>query len=357
MTNKDTGPDPVDGLHETAPDEVAKFDQGRLSPYRRLQAFLNERPTIAPVIVLILSIAVFSAIAGSKFLHPYNLSLVLQQVTIIGTLGLAQTLVILTAGIDLSVGVIMVLSSIVAGNLAATLGLPTPIAFAGGFGVGFGIGAINGFLVSYTRLPPFIVTLGMFSMIGAMVIFVSGAQTIRAQDVKEVAPALQWTGIAFSIGAARVTLGSILMLLLAGGLWFMLARTAFGRHILAVGDDPGAARLVGINVNKTIFSVYALAGVICAIGGWQLIGRVGAISPSSGQLANLESITAVVIGGTSLFGGRGSVVGTLIGALIVGVFRNGLALSGADVLWQEFSVGLLVILAVLFDQWIRRGAQ
>ena len=153
-----------------------------------------------------------------------------------------------------------------------------------------------------------------------------------------------------------VTYGSILMVLLALAVWYVLNRTAFGRHVYATGDDPDAARLAGISPNRTLIAVYTLAGLICAIAAWVLIGRIGGVSPQAGQTANLNSITAVVIGGTSLFGGRGSIVGTLVGALIVGVFRNGLALSGLEVLWQEFTVGVLIIVAVTLDQWIRRVA-
>ena len=127
-----------------------------------------------------------------------------------------------------------------------------------------------------------------------------------------------------------VTYGSMLMVVLAALLWYVLNRTAFGRHVYATGDDPDAARLSGINTDRTLIAVYALAGLICAIAAWVLIGRIGGVSPQAGQTANLNSITAVVIGGTSLFGGRGSILGTLFGALIVGVFRNGLALSGLD---------------------------
>ena len=144
--------------------------------------------------------------------------------------------------------------------------------------------------------------------------------------------------------------------MLAALVWYILNRTAFGRHVYATGDDPDAARLAGINTNRTLLAVYAIAGLICAVAGWVLIGRIGAVSPLSGGTANLDSITAVVIGGTSLFGGRGSIVGTLVGALIVGVFRNGLALAGVDALWQEFTVGVLIIVAVTIDQWIRRSS-
>jgi fructose transport system permease protein len=144
------------------------------------------------------------------------------------------------------------------------------------------------------------------------------------------------------------------MVLLAAIVSYILNRTAFGRHIYATGDEPDSARLAGINTDRTLVAVYGLAGFVCAIAAWVLIGRIGGVSPQAGQTANLDSITAVVIGGTSLFGGRGSIVGTLVGALIVGVFRNGLALSGLEVLWQDFTVGVLIIVAVTLDQWIRK---
>jgi fructose transport system permease protein len=151
-----------------------------------------------------------------------------------------------------------------------------------------------------------------------------------------------------------VTYGSILMVALYAIFWFVLRWTAFGTHLFATGDDANAARLAGIQTRRTLMSVYSLAGILCAIAGWVLIGRTGVISSQSGYNSNLDSITAVVIGGTSLFGGRGSLLGTMIGALIVGTFRNGLALYGVDVLWQEVTIGVLIIIAVTIDQWIRK---
>jgi fructose transport system permease protein len=316
----------------------------------------------------VLGVVIFSLIVGQKFFAPFNLSLVLQQVTIIAILGIAQTLIILTAGIDLSVGVIMILSSVVMGRTAVVYGVPLAIAFPLGLLAGFLCGLVNGLIITLLRLPPFIVTLGTWSIFGALNIFYSRSETIRQQDIEAVAPFLQWTGtiikpydVFLSMGlevpwlkGSVITYGSILMIVLAAAVWYLLNRTAFGRHVYATGDDPDAARLAGINTNRTLIWVYALAGLICAIAAWVLIGRIGGVSPQAGQTANLDSITAVVIGGTSLFGGRGSIVGTLIGALIVGVFRNGLALSGLDLLWQEFTVGVLIIVAVTLDQWIRR---
>ncbi len=337
---------------------VAPAGSGEAKPstLRRLHALLHDNPTIVPFIVLLLAVALFSAIVGRRFFHPFNLSLVLQQVTIIAIVGTAQTLVILIAGIDLSVGAIMVLASVVMGRLGVIDGVPMILAFPLGLMVGVACGAANGALVALLRLPPFIVTLGTWSIFGALNLWYSRSETIRQQDVEVAAPFLQFLGTAFRFWGARLTCGSLLMLALAALVWYLLRRTAFGRHVHATGDDPDAARLAGIDVTRVVVAVYTIAGLICAVAGWALIGRIGAISAISGGTANLDSITAVVIGGTSLFGGRGSIIGTLIGALIVGVFRNGLALAGANALWQEFAIGLLIIIAVAIDQWIRKVA-
>ena len=253
----------------------------------------------------------------------------------------------------------MIFSSVVMGRLSVLNGVPIVVAFPIGLLVGMACGYVNGLLVTYLRLPPFIVTLGTWSIFGALNIAYSHSETIRQQDIEQAVPFLQFAGSVIKFAGLRgavLTYGSIMMVILALVLWYVLNRTAFGRHVYATGDDPDSARLAGINTNRTLLAVYTLAGLISAFAGWVLIGRIGAVSAIAGQTANLDSITAVVIGGTSLFGGRGSIVGTLIGALIVGVFRNGLALAGLDVVWQEFTVGVLIIVAVTLDQWIRRVA-
>jgi fructose transport system permease protein len=344
----------VDQVLKKADQSVASFDEDEATPLRRLQHFLHAHPTAIPGIVLVLAIIFFSLVAGQKFLHPFNFSLVLQQVTIIGIVGVAQTLIVLTAGIDLSVGAIMVLSSVVMGKFAVAVGLPVPIAFFCGLITGTLCGVVNGLLVTKLRLPPFIVTLGTWSIFFALNLWYSGSESIRSQDIATSTAFLQYTGTPIVIGQARITYGSILMLGLVALFWYILNWTSFGRHVYAIGDDPEAAQLAGIRTNGLLLAVYAIAGFICAVAGWALIGRIGSVSPQAGYTANLDSITAVVIGGTSLFGGRGSIIGTLIGALIVGVFRNGLALWGIDVLWQEFAVGVLIIVAVSIDQWLRR---
>jgi fructose transport system permease protein len=332
----------------------ASFDEDHVSLGKRVQRFLHSYPTTVPFVVLLLGLLLGCTVNYSHFVTGSNLSTVLTQVTIIGILGIAQTLVILTAGIDLSVGVIMVISSVAMGRLAVIDGVPVLIAFPLGLICGLFFGWLNGALVTRMRMPPFIVTLGTLSIIGALNTFYSRSETIRTQDIEEKAPFLQLMGIPFNIGSARIILASFLLIVLAVVFWYVLNRTAYGRHIYATGDDPEAARLAGINTDRILLSVYVLAGFIAAIAGWALIGRIGAISPTAGANGNLDSITAVVIGGTSLFGGRGSIVGTLIGALIVGVFRSAVSLAGLDVLWQEFAIGVLIIVAVALDQWIRR---
>jgi fructose transport system permease protein len=347
---------------------VASFEDDRRGPLRTIQGFLHDFPTTIPFIVLLVGAAAFAFAAEGKFLSPLNLSVVLQQVTIIAILGIAQTLIILTAGIDLSVGAIMILCHVVMGRTAVVYGWPVEMAFALGLVVGLACGMLNGVIVTALKLPPFIVTLGTWSIFGALNTWYSRSETIRAVDMEATAPFLLWMGkliklydlvkytgldLPFLKGWV-VTYGSLLMIALALLVSYLLTRTAFGRHVYATGDDPDSARLSGIGTTRTLIAVYALAGFICAIAAWVLIGRIGGVSPQAGLTANLDSITAVVIGGTSLFGGRGSIIGTLFGALIVGVFRNGLALSGLEVLWQDFAVGVLIIVAVTIDQWIRK---
>lgn len=344
----------LEGAPDQSESQIAAFESHEKTVLDRVQHFLHRNPTMVPVIVLVLSIIAFGVVAGDNFFSAFNLSLIMQQVSIIGILAAAQSLVILTAGIDLSVGAIMVLMSVIMGNLAVTLGLPAPIAIAIGFVGGAAAGAMNGILVTRFKLPPFIVTLGTWNIFFALNLWLSRAQSIRSQDIDNLAPLLKFFGQAIRIGGAQFTYGSILMVIIFAALWYMLNRTAWGRHVYAIGDDREAAQLSGIQTGRTLTSVYVLAGLVCGIGAWASIGRVGSVSPQSFQEANLQSITAVVIGGISLFGGRGSIIGPLMGALIVGVFNSGLRLAGVDVLWQVFAIGWLTIIAVAIDQWIRK---
>ena len=332
---------------------VASFEEERRSFLQNVQHFLHGNPTIVPVIVLIVSVLIFGAIADN-FLTSFNLSLIIGQVTIIGILGIAQTLIILTAGIDLSVAAIMMLCSVIMGGLAVGVGLPALVAIPLGLVVGGLCGLLNGTLVAKIKLPPFIATLGTWSIFFALVLWLSGGESIRSQDIDASAPLLKVFGERIGFLGAQFTTGSVLMLILVLVFWYVLNHTPWGRHVYAVGDDAPSAQLAGIRTDKILISVYTTAGVLCGVAGWAAIGRVGSVSPQSFYEGNLDAITAVVIGGTSLFGGRGSILGTLVGALIVGVFRSGLNLAGVDVLWQQFAVGALIIIAVATDQWLRK---
>jgi fructose transport system permease protein len=330
--------------------DLAEEFLDRTTPLSRIRTTLHRYPAVSPAIVLVLAIIVFGLL-NDRFLNPANLSLITQQVAVVGTLAVAQTLIILTAGIDLSVGAVMVLSSMVMAQTSVQLGLPGVLALLLGLVVGLAAGAFNGFLVTRLKLPPFIVTLGTLSIFVALTLLYSGGATVRGAEMPELLTAM---GATFTIGGVNFTVGVLMMLVLYVVVALILAKTAWGRHVYAVGDDPEAARLAGISVNRVLMSVYLAAGAILALGAWIQIGRTNAASPNAGAELNLDSITAVVIGGTSLFGGRGTVWGTLLGALIVGVFRNGLSLAGLDVLWQTFAVGVLIIVAVSVDQWIRK---
>ncbi len=335
---------------------VAEFDRGTRTFAHRVQHTLHVTPSLVPLMVLMAAIVIFALLLGERFLSPFALTLILQQVQIVGIVALAQSLVILTAGIDLSVGAVMVLSSVVMGQFTFRYGFPPELAIVCGLMCGALCGFISGSLVAIMKLPPFIVTLGMWQIVLAANFLYSRNETIRSQDIEREAPILQFFGERLEVGGAIFTYGVIFMIILAVVLAYALRSTAWGRHVYAVGDDPEAAELSGVNVKRTLISVYTLAGLICAFAGWALIGRIGSVSPTSGQLANIESITAVVIGGISLFGGRGSILGALFGALIVGVFTLGLRLAGADPQWTNLLIGLLIIAAVGVDQWIRRAS-
>ena len=306
-------------------------------------------PAVGPLLALIATMVFFS-LKTDRFLQAQNLSLVLQQVMVVGVLAIGQTLVILTAGIDLSVGTVMAFGQIVMTKLAVVSGVPAVPAILIGIATCVGFGMLNGALVTVVRLPAFIVTLGTLNIAFALTHIVSNDMTFSP-----LPSAMLFFGRTFSIAGADFTYGVVLMLLLYALAWFALSQTAWGRHVYAVGDNRAAARLTGIKTDRVLFGVYTLAGLTSGIAAMLLAARTELGDPNAGQTTeNLDSITAVVLGGTSLFGGRGTVIGTLIGAMIVGVFRNGLTLIGVQVIYQYLVTGILVILAVSVDQLTHR---
>ncbi len=328
--------------------DTTSAEQPRPTPLELLRKIATA-PAVGPLIALILTMAFFS-LKSEQFLQTQNLSLVLQQVMVVGVLAIGQTFVILTAGIDLSCGTVMAFGQIVMTKLAVSSGVPPLQALLLGILACVGFGMLNGSLVAGLRLPAFIVTLGTLNIAFALTHIVSNDLTFS-----ELPSELLFFGRTFSVAGADFTYGVVVMLALYALAWFGLTQTAWGRHVYAVGDNPEAARLTGINTNRVLFSVYALAGLTYGIAALLLVGRTELGDPNAGQTTeNLDAITAVVLGGTSLFGGRGTVIGTLIGAVIVGVFRNGLTLIGVEVIYQYLVTGILVILAVAVDQLTHR---
>ena len=290
----------------------------------------------------LLGACIFFATQSDRFLTGGNLSLIMQQVMVVGVIAIGQTLIILTAGIDLSCGMVMALGGIVMTKLAADFGLPAPIAILCGIGVTALFGLLNGLLVTRIKLPPFIVTLGTLNIAFAITQLYSNAQTMT-----DVPPLMTVLGNTFQIGGTSIAYGTVLMLMLYLGIWFYLRETAAGRHVYAVGNNPEATRLTGIPTERVLLGVYVLAGIFYGIASLLSVARTGVGDPNAGQTENLDAITAVVLGGTSLFGGRGVILGTLVGAVIVGVLRNGLTLMGVQSVYQAVSYTHLTLPTIL----------
>jgi fructose transport system permease protein len=315
--------------------------------YRRVLRFLA-LPAVSPLIVLLVACIVFGLGSDVFFTGP-NISLIVQQVSAVGALAIGQTLIILTSGIDLSNGVLMAYGSVIMAKLAVVSGVNPVLAIILGFLVCIAFGLFNGTLIAALGLPPFIVTLGTYGIVFAL------TRIYSSSSINNLPSELTFLGSTFSVGATRITYYSVVLLVLYFIVWYVLQSTPVGRHIYALGNEPEAARLTGIPVGRLIVGIYTVAGFFYAMAALFLIGRSPSGNPQAGLDSNLESITAVVLGGTSLFGGRGHIMGTLLGVLIVGTIRNGLQLIGVQSNYQVLFTGVLVILAVAVDQLSRRG--
>ena len=333
-------------------DAAALLRQNK-TPLDYVQHALHKYPVISPALVLLLSCLVFTYLGDGRFQQPSTIGIMLQQTAVLATLAIGQTIIILTAGIDLAVGTAMLLTHLVMAKTAVDWGVPGFVAFMIGAALGMGLGLFQGELITRIGLPPFIATLGTFYIFSSLGLVYSNAQTISKEAIG-VDSFLLWTGKSISIGSMTITTGVLVALALYVVFAYLLSNTSWGLHVYATGDDQEAARLAGINTTRVLISVYVVGGLLYAIGGWVQLGRSLSASSNAATDVNLETITAVVIGGTSLFGGRGKLWGTLVGALIVTVFRVGLSLAGVNVFYQNFAIGALIIVAVALDTWIRR---
>ncbi|WP_413193484.1 ABC transporter permease [Pararobbsia alpina] len=313
-------------------------------PKAKLSDHLPPLTLLGPLVALVLA-CIFFISQTPRFLSVQNLSLILQQSMVVGIIAIGQTLIVLTAGIDLSCGMVMALGSVVMSKVAVANGINPFISILLGVAVCTLFGLINGLLVTRVKLPAFIVTLGTLNIAFAITQIYSNAESIS-----NLPAPLTFFGNTFGIGAGTVTFGTVLMLLLYLLTWFVLRETAPGRHVYAIGNNAEAVRLMGLPTQRILITIYTLAGLSYGIAALLAVARTGVGDPQSGQTENLDSITAVVLGGTSLFGGRGTMMGTLLGVLIVGVFRNGLTLIGVSSVYQVLVTGILVILAVSADK-------
>jgi ribose transport system permease protein len=296
--------------------------------------------------LLALCVALWAA--TPHFATVSNLVNVVEQSAIIGIVAVGMTFVILTGGIDLSVGSIVALSGVALGT-AHEAGLPIAAAAGVGLAVGLACGLGNGALITFGRLPPFIATLGMMSVARGVALMLSDGRPISGYPASFRALA---TGHVFGI-----PLPVILMLAIYAIAHFLLTRTLLGRYTYAIGGNEEASALSGINVRAYKTAAYAIAGLLAAVTSLLLVARLNSAQPIAGIMYELDAIAAVVIGGTSLLGGSGSVIGTLIGALIMGVLRNGLNLLGVSSYLQQVAIGTVIIVAVLVDMMLRRRAR
>jgi ribose transport system permease protein len=295
--------------------------------------------------LLILCIGLW--IATPHFVTVSNLVNVVQQSTIIGVIAVGMTFVIISGGIDLSVGSLVAVAGITFGTLAQA-NVPLPLAAAGALIAGTLCGAVNGALITIGRLPPFIATLGMMSVARGIALMLSDGRPISGFPAGFRALA---TGT-----VAGIPLPVIIMLALYGAAHFVLTRVRLGRYTYAIGGNEEATALSGVNVRAYKTMVYCISGFVSALASLLLVARLNSAQPIAGISYELDAIAAVVIGGSSLLGGSGSVVGTLIGALIMSVLRNGLNLLGVSSYLQQVAIGTVIVVAVLVDLALRRRA-
>jgi len=346
--------------------QVATFEEEELTALQRIQRFLHVYPTTVPFVVLALGLLLGVAVNPARFTTASNISTVLTQVMVTGILGIGQTLVILTAGIDLSIGVVMVISSVVMGRLAVVDGpdflggilgavhlgvlqpvipyILTPVGFLLGLACGAFFGWLNGTLVTRLKMPPFIVTLGTLTAI------TGGTDLLN--NGTEITNIPSFVG---SLGSASIFDGWLpIPVLVALGVavvfGLILSRTRFGLRTYAIGSNEAGARRAGIRVDRHLVMVYAISGLLAGLAGLLVTANFDSASPNAGMNDELYAIASVVIGGASIFGGRGTIFGTVIGTSILAVLTTGLILTNVAPFWQQVAIGVVVVAAVAIDR-------
>jgi ribose transport system permease protein len=303
---------------------------------------------------LIALMAVFS-IASDNFLQPDNLIGILQATAVNGVLAVATTFVIITGGIDLSIGTLMTFCAVIAGVFLTYWGLPMPVGILAAIAAGALCGSVSGTLIAKMKIPPFIATLGMMLLLKGLALVISGTRPIYFNDTPNFPMISQESLIAAILPFLPIPNGVLILFVVAVASSLVLTRTALGRYTFALGSNEEAVRLSGVNTDFWKIIVYTVSGGICGIAGLIIASRLNSAQPALGQGYELDAIAAVVIGGTSLSGGRGTILGTIIGALIISVLTNGLRILSVAQEWQTVVTGVIIILAVYADILRRKG--
>ncbi|MDP3952837.1 ABC transporter permease [Microbacterium sp.] len=311
---------------------------------RDTRAFLKRQVQQSLAFGTLVVLLIFFSLASPNFFTFSNIASVLLSTAVIGILALGTTFVIITGGIDLSLGTGMALCSVMTGVFITNMGLPVWLGVLGGIATGVLMGLVNGFNVTFLRLPPFIATLAMMMIAGGLALVISGVAPIyfstSAPDFKRIALGAIIPGIPNAV---------LITAVLAIIAFLVLSKTLLGRYTFAIGSNEEATRLSGVNTRRWTIFVYMFAGAFTGIAGVVIASRLDSAQPQIGTGYELQAIAAVIIGGTSLLGGRGSIIGTVIGALIMSVLVNGLSILSIQTEWRNIVVGVVVLLAVFLD--------
>ncbi|WP_350335986.1 ABC transporter permease [Coralliovum pocilloporae] len=305
----------------------------------------------------LIALLIAFSIASPNFMQTSNMIAILQATSVNGVLAVAATLVIITGGIDLSVGTMMTFCAVVAGVVLTYWGMPLPLGVLAAIAAGACCGLCSGTFIAKMKIPPFIATLGMMLILKGLSLVISGTRPIYFNDTPGFDQISRGSLIGEVFPALPIPNGVLILFLVAILTSYILGRTVLGRYTFALGSNEEAVRLSGVNTDAWKIRIYALAGGICGIGGILIASRLNSAQPALGLGYELEAIAAVVIGGTSLSGGRGTVLGTLIGALIMAVLTNGLRVLSVAQEWQTVVTGAIIILAVYADMLRRQKAK
>ncbi|MDK4728714.1 ABC transporter permease [Rhizobium phaseoli] len=322
---------------------MSDITQNAAEPSSKLLGSFSVRD--AGTLIGLVAIVVIFGLLAPDFLSQRNLLNILQQSSINACLALGMTLVIISGGIDLSVGPTAAISAVICATLLVA-GVPVPLAILAGLGIGVLCGLVNGVLVAYAGLQPFIVTLGTLSTYRAIALIYTGGNPVLGVP--------QSFRTLFNGTVAGIPNSVVMVAVVALLAWVLLKKTPLGEYLLAVGGNEEAAYVAGVPIAVTKITAYVISGALAALASMILIGRLGAAEPILGNLWELDAIAAAAIGGASLMGGKGSVIGTLLGAIILGAMRNGLTLMNVQAFYQLLATGLIILVAMMIDR-VTRG--